>query len=796
MGIVDNALMGASGQSGYNLTRSLRFRSSASASLTRTFGTPTNNKIWTLSFWVKRGTITSRNLIASTNTSGGTDGFYLDWDTDVLEIGQYTTSWVWQLQTTQIFRDPSAWYHIVYAVDTTQATAANRVKLYVNGTEVTAFRTASYPTQNLNTLWNQSAQPARFGYSASAAISFDAYLAEVNFIDGQALTPSSFGSTNALTGVWQPAAYTGSYGTNGFELQFTDNSAATAAAIGKDFSGNGNNWTPNNISVTAGATYDSMTDVPTLTSATAANFAVLNPLRSTVSGGFSNGNLTGTCESGVAGRGLTSTITLPWTGKWYAEATPSASNAYNWIGITAVDLFTLATDAINTPGQQSVLYYALNGNKYVNNAASSYGASYTTETIGIAFDGAAGTVTFYKANVSQGAITLPSSTVNYVFCQANAAGQTSSINWNFGQRPFAYTPPTGFVALNTFNLPTSTIVKGNTVMDATLWTGTAPTPQTISGLQFRPDLVWVKNRSYPADHYLVDSVRGASNGLRSNSTSAEVNNNSVTAFTSNGFTVGTIDAVGRAAGPDAVVGWTWNAGSGSTSSNTNGTITSTVSVNASAGFSVVTFTSQASGAGTIGHGLGIAPKLIIVKDRGLTSNWATYHSSVTTATNLYLTLNTTGALAAISGVWGSALPTSSVFGITSGTTVQASDTCVAYCWAEIDGFSKFGSYTGNGSADGPFVYLGFRPKFVLYKDTANGSTNWELVDSARNTYNPEFTRLFPNASNADDNAVNPVMDFTANGFKIRTSAFGVNNNGNVHIYMAFAETPTKFSLAR
>jgi hypothetical protein len=806
MGIVDNALIGASGQAGYRLTRSLRFRSSASASLTRTFGTPTNNKIWTLSFWVKRGTITSRNLIASTNTSGGTDGFYLDWDTDVLEIGQYTTSWVWQLQTTQIFRDPSAWYHIVYAVDTTQATAANRVKLYVNGTEVTAFRTASYPTQNLNTLWNQSAQPARFGYSASAAISFDAYLTEVNFIDGQALTPSSFGSTNALTGVWQPAAYTGAYGTNGFELQFTDNSAATAAAIGKDSSGNGNNWTPNNISVTAGVTYDSMTDVPTLTSATAANFAVLNPLNNSGGTTISDGNLKALWAS-ASDRSVLSTFPTPSSGKFYAEFVVGTLTSAN-----VAASFGLATEGSSRTGMVAAnmwVYYASSQSFIVRSGtfSSQIGSNQTLAAGGILqvaidrnnnqawlgynnvwINSTNGTTGDPSAGTNPTVTSLPADLFILVGMYANNG------NVNFGQRPFTYTPPTGFVALNTFNLPTSTIVKGNTVMDATLYTANASTQVITNAAGFKPDFVWTKSRTGAYSHQLWDSIRGVNTWLQSNSTTAEQTGTAqLTSFNSNGFTLGANENSNFTNGY-AAVGWQWQAGQGTNTTNTNGTITSTVSVNASAGFSVVTYTGTGA-LGTVGHGLGVAPSMLIIKSRSTADTWRVYHASL--GNTQFINLNDTSAAGTASTVWNNTSPTSTVFTVNTESSVNGSGrTQVAYCWTPIAGYSSFGSYTGNGNADGPFVYLGFRPKFVLYKDTANGSTNWELVDSARNTYNPEFTRLFPNASNADDNAVNPVMDFTANGFKIRTSAFGVNNNGNVHIYMAFAENPLKNSLAR
>jgi len=428
---------------------SLRFRSSASAYLNRTPASASNQTTWTLSMWVKRGSLSGVLGLFNAGATATTAGFVeIDFQSDSTLIFYSQLVGTNVFVTTQVFRDPAAWYHLVFAVDTTQATASNRVKLYVNGVQVTSFSSTSYPAQNSSTAVNSTGRHVIGSSNTSGGgltSYFDGYMTEINFIDGQALTPNSFGTFNSY-GVWQPITYGGSYGTNGFYLPFTNKTSTTT--LGYDFSPNGNNWTPSaGISLTAGATYDSMTDVPTLTSATAANFATLNPIRPSSSGGFSNGNLTGTAETSTQ-RGLTSTIALPWNGKWYAEVT-FASSIYNWCGVTAVDF--LAAD-INTAGQMSVLYYASNGNKYVNGTASAYGASYTTETIGIAFDGPAGTITFYKANTSQGAITLPSSTVNYVFCQANAAGSAIAANWNFGQQPWTYTPPTGFVALNTYNL--------------------------------------------------------------------------------------------------------------------------------------------------------------------------------------------------------------------------------------------------------------------------------------------------------------------------------------------------------
>jgi len=263
----------SAGTSAYNLQRSLRFRSSATAYLNRTPASASNRKTWTWSAWVKRGVIGSSSGFLFTTRGNATDAQYfrIIFTSDVIFVSSFNNSTL-SLTTTAVYRDPSAWYHIVFALDTTQATASNRMKLYVNGVQVTAFSSVNYPAQNADFGINSAIEHG-IGFLPVNVTGtyFDGYMTEVNFIDGQALTPSSFGSTNAVTGVWQPAKYTGTYGTNGFYLPFTNLTSTTT--LGNDFSGNSNNWTTNNISLTAGVTYDSMTDVPTLTSPTAANFA-------------------------------------------------------------------------------------------------------------------------------------------------------------------------------------------------------------------------------------------------------------------------------------------------------------------------------------------------------------------------------------------------------------------------------------------------------------------------------------------------------------------------------------------
>jgi hypothetical protein len=751
------------------------------------------------------------HLLGAGMTSG-TYYFVIDFPVgDTINIYEGNPSPInFQLYSTQVFRDPSAWYHIVLAADTTQATAANRMKLYVNGVQVTSFSTANYPSQNSNLYYNQNGFVKGLGNSvyngAWGSSNFDGQIAEHYFIDGQALTPSSFGSTNALTGVWQPAKYTGTYGTNGFYLPFTDNSALTTSSnvgLGKDFSGNGNYWVTNNISITSGVTYDSMTDVPTLTSATAANFAVLNPLN-TATGSFTlaNGNLQFTATATNAS--CVGTV-IPTSGKWYAEAifTTGGGSYYSVIGVVRGN----TTAQWYTSG--GGVFYESDAYKRIDGTATAYGVVWNTgDVLGIAVDIDGGTVTFYVNNSSQGAISLPSSTSGWTFSLGDShsgGGSVGSIN--FGQRPFTYTPPTGYVALNTYNLPTPTILAGNKYMDATLYNGNGTTGQSVANAQsFKPDLVWVKARNGTGYNVLYDSVRGAFKQLASNNTNAETTPPSgygVTAFNSNGFSVLDTNAgdwsVNGASGgtysgtPPAYVGWQWQAGQGTTSSNTSGSITSTVSVNATAGFSVVTYTAPATNTFTVGHGLGVTPSMIIVKGRNQPYNWDVYHVSLG-ATGI-LHLNTTQSFITTSGPWNNTAPTSSIFTSSSnGVYYNSGDTLVAYCFAPIAGYSSFGSYSGNGSTDGPFIFTGFRPKFVLIKMTSS-TGDWYLYDSSRDPYNATQQGLLPNSS-ASETTYTGWGDLLSNGFKIRRTDAAWNSSGGSYIYAAFAENPLKYSLAR
>ena len=791
-------VVGANSPSGYFIDKSLRFRASASAYLNKTFSNPPATglgRTWTLSKWVKRGTLSTSQALFSSgeplNTAGSVELLFNSSNVLNLNLTTFGLSTT-QLIPTQVFRDPSAWYHIVLAIDTTQATASNRVKLYVNGAQVTAFSTANYPAQNeaFTAFTNYPQNIGRFAYGGTGF--FDGYMAEIFAVDGQALTPSSFGETNALTGVWQPKAYTGTYGTNGFYLDFE--TTTSVSALGNDKSGNGNNWTVNNISLTSGVTYDSMTDVPTLTGETVANYAVLNPLAATSGLSLTNGNLTSTGGN----QGSVATI-IPTSGKWYWEVTlldPYVAGSDNYFGEFGVSNGVVATyaPALYGAGVKAYNYSAAGGGgTYVNNVRITTSATWAVnDVIGLAFDVTNMTLDCYRNNVKIGTtLTVPAGYI-YPTSYQNGTADTSSSATNFGQRPFAYTPPTGFKALNTFNLPTATILKGNTVMDATLYTGNGSSQSIVNAAGFRPDLIWAKSRSAATSHILVDSVRGSSIYVNSNSANGDLTDATViSAINSNGFSVGSNSQTNANAA--TFVGWQWQAGQGTTSTNTSGSITSTVSVNASAGFSVVTYTGTGTRS-TIGHGLGVAPSLILTRARsGTTRDWGVYHKSL--GADKFLVLNKTDAVGTSADVWNNTAPTSTTFSAYYfNQNNESAIAYVAYCWAEIDGFSKFGSYTGNGSTDGSFIYTGFRPKFILIKRT-DSAANWGIKDTSRNPSNTATQTLFPNVP-SEEYSVFYNIDILSNGFKCRASDAMINASGGNYIYAAFAENPFKNSLAR
>jgi len=328
----------------------------------------------------------------------------------------------------------------------------------------------------------------------------------------------------------------------------------------------------------------------------------------------------------------------------------------------------------------------------------------------------------------------------------------------------------------------TTVNKSSSFMNTKLYTGNGNTGLAITGVNFKPDLTWIKERNQTRGHVLFDVIRGATYQFNPNTNATNVAvAESLKSFDTDGFTVGNATSVNE--NSYNYVGWNWLAG-GTGSANTDGSINSTVSVNTTAGFSIVSYSANNTAGATVGHGLGVAPKMILVKEStGSVNDWVVYHASV--GNNKKLILNESNA-ESIDNFMNDTTPTANVFSISDASVVNRSgSTYMAYCFAEKTGYSKFGSYTGNGNANGPFIYTGMRPSFVIFKRT-DSTSNWRLFDNKRLGYNSANSQLYPNLSNAEDSGTN--LDICSNGFKILTTSGDMNNGSGTYIYMAFGQS--------
>ena len=575
------------------------------------------------------------------------------------------------------------------------------------------------------------------------------------------------------------------FGTNGFHLDFAD-----VTDLGKDVSGSFKNWLP----VSLGAA-DVVADTPTN------NYATINPLNMQSGLVLSNGNTSANGSTAV--RWWRSSLAMSG-GKWYFEMKAnSANNSYCGIGIEPVvvtrndglnqypggseggadgyGLYTMAS-----PPNQGIrhahngVYTDIADAGFNNASVMKVAVDLDAKMLWLGYDNiwigggdpAQGTSPTYTLSAQVSDWVMMGCAYNEVTCYFGASG-------------FNLTVPAGFKSLCTANLPKPVIQAPSKHMDVVTYTGNG-TARAISGLGFRPDLVWVKSRSSgSAGHTLFDVIRGPGKILSSSASSAELTQypDTLTSFNPDGFglgidvTAGTINVVGQ-----SYVAWCWKAG-GAPVANTVGSIASMVSANPTAGFSIVTWTGTGV-MGSIGHGLGNTPKLIITKQRAPNeSNWSVWAPGLSFSQYLYLdsTAGTVGDWVWLSGVDASLISVGSNSANWAAMN-QSGSTYVAYCWAEVPGFSKFGSYTGNGSSDGPFVHCGFRPRLVLAKRTdATGS--WRIVDTARDPYNEAVKSLYPNSIGAEDPS-DGFADFTATGFKIRRAVYT-----GTYIYAAFAEAP-------
>ena len=784
-----------------DIQRSLRFSSADSAYLSRTVSTTSNRKTFTFSCWVKRTKRTGSALVlmGSNLTSGINQTAFGFGDVDNTIYIRARNGGDGAGVTTRQFRDSTAWMHLSYVVDTPQTESqAARTKLYVNGVEESVtYNNNHLVNSNLNiNLDGTVMEIGALWYNASHVTNRgEFYLAEVNFVDGQALDPSYFGFTDPVTSIWMPKRYEGTYGTNGFYLDFSDNSST--AALGIDRSPNGNDFTVNNFSVTAGEGNDSLEDTPT------SNFSTMNALHPSPSVTWANGNLdlSGSSATAYAQNNI-STFGVS-SGKWYAEVKYTFGGTNNaYVGVCPTK-YSASTNMTGTVTDAAVL--RMSNETYIegSDTANIFPSGISSgDTIGIALDMDNQKVWFSLQGTYANSGD-PATGTNAIF-SGITAGETmticgrplnSTLNFNFGQRPFSYTPPSGFKALESRNLPPNVplTLRPQKNFDTLLYTGNDSSDRNIEGLEFKPDLVWIKNRDQTDGHQWVDSVRGANKTLFSNSTVGEELNNSnghVNYFTSRGFNV---DA---GAGGDVnennedYVAWSWKAGGSSNTFNIDGVGYATAaaagldggaatptgaSVNTKSGFSILKYNGTANQ--SISHGLSKAPELTIEKELSNSTAWTVTTTEIDGSLD-YLYLNTTDAKANYTVD----VPTSSL------VDIGRNNECIMYMWHSVPGYSKIGNFTGNGSADGSYVHLGFKPAWIILKRASASGNSWGIFDNKRSTSNPNGKSLFSNLNYADYTS-NTAVDFLANGFKLRSNATYSNANGSTFLYMAFAETP-------
>jgi hypothetical protein len=766
----------------YEIDESCRFNDDDSARLTQTFSSaPDSQKRFTCVFWLKRGGMDYQSISgAGVGATTGSIHMAINATGSLIFEVYHGSGWN-SLGSTALYRDPSGWYQFMFVYDVDNATSGDRLRMWVNGTRVTNFATETQPTSSIDHLCFSNTTEMEIGDDGDGAY-FDGYLAQFVGLDGIAASDmSDFGEINSTTGQWVPKDVSGvTLGTNGFILDFADSSDLGNNAASTDGT---NDWTPVNL-----AAADQMTDSPT------ANYATINPLyfgtNTTSDVTFSEGNLKA-LNGNSANRLNFFTSGIPTTGKWAWKVKILGAT----LGGNNIITFGFGSPGTATPTDGNAI--AGQWNTMVTQAECGYSDDidyiFSGGTPTEHYDGAtdsaqndvfewlvdrdAGTVQLKRNGSDRGSLLsgLPDDEILIPFVSTYA--QEYEITTD-------YTPSdSSYNVLSTANFPDPTIADPSAYFQPTIYTGDGATTLAVNqggNSTFTPDFVWVKNRDQADSHLLFDSARAVTNYLISNTGGGQATGaDTVESFDSDGFTVG--DDVRVNTSGEKYVGWQW------LESDT-------------AGFDVFTFTGTGS-AHTISHSLGVVPELIIIKNQNITSDWWVYHAANTSAPETdYLALNTTGATTDSAAAWNDTAPTSSVFSVGTASNVNGDgNSHIAYIFAGVENFSKYGSYVGNGSIDGPFVWLEFKPSALIVK-RATAAGGWPMWDNARSTYNVNNHVIEADATNAGDGvewtAAWTYIDFLSNGFKIRGNDTETNSDGSTYIFAAWADTPFKTATAR
>ena len=820
---------GAAGFYSHQIASSLRNSGAQDGTLKWTAGTPTSSTTFTLSYWVKKYTnstaLDDQNIFVA-GTGGGTY-FIIGFNTGP-EFwsegagGNFGNSWI---ISTAFARDTSAWYHVVHRYDSTQSVSTNRVRLYVNGEQITSFRNQTMQTDIAQdeaiSFINESGVVQAFGGlsgKGSGNEGADLQMAEIVFNDGQSYGADSYGEFK--NGVWIPKDPSGlTFGDNGYWLKMA------AGAIGTDSSGNSNNFTVANI-----AAHDVMLDSPTFGSEGSANFPAWSPLIKGANN-LSEGNVR--FDGSGDAKGAITSWAIPTATKYYVEALIKIQTNYNFTFGIANPQFNPDANDEDDATMNGMLFRAQSAGDWnhcslTNGSRGSFSSDVgqtATRVLGMTVNRVDNEIKMYLDNSLIHTISISATEVYHIVTShaggAQAAnhnninaGQDSTGGGDFtagtatdanGYGTFQHAPPSGFLALCSANLPTADAVDPAETDDdypqelysTTLYTGNNADQNINVGL--RPDFLWIKRRDATYNNYLFDSTRGVTNEIRSDNNSAQSTTaEGLKAFLSTGFTTGDDATMNENNALMVVRSWRANAG---TTSSGSGTLTSTHQVDPSGGFSIVKYVGGNNtwdNPGTVSHGLSRAPDCILLK--GLFEvTWEVFHSGVgngggSNAASNSLVLDTTAALYTNQTykTWNGTMPTSSLFTV-NGNNANNTNAAgqIAYCFANTEGYIKAGSYEGNGNADGSFVYCGFRPAFIMTK-SIDSTSDWEMFDDKRLGYNPDNDHLTANTTAVE--STTDMIDILSNGFKFRIATDP--NVAETYVYLAIAHNSFKYATAR